>query len=250
MSNSAVDEHEFRDPRILVWDLETTDLKGNFGHLLTVAATWIGSEEMWTWRIDDHPDYGSTPESMMNDEWMVQGIVDVINESDMLVHQFGDRFDLPFINSRALAWGLLPPNQIRTIDTWKVARSNLALTSNRLGSLADFLNDPDAQKGGLSKTEWKLAAHGDREVLDKMVEYNIEDVIATEEVYKRLRPLIKNHPYMAAPTQPGETRTRCPACNSQNTDSTGSYYTKTQHVRRRRCTECHTPFEEGRSVIK
>jgi uncharacterized protein YprB with RNaseH-like and TPR domain len=234
-------------PKLLVFDIETTDLKGDFGHLLTAAATWVESDEMYTWRIDDHPDYGTTPESMLNDAWIAEGLRDMVNEADALIYHYGDRFDLPFLNTRLLDWGLEPCSQVRSIDTWKVARSALALTSNRLGNLAAFLNDPDAQKGGLTKKQWKLAAHGDKATLDAMLEYNIGDVVATEQVYLRLRPLMKNHPFVAVPDGSGHT---CPACGSNNSVSQGSYYTKRMHVRRRRCKECGTPFEEGRSAVR
>lgn len=235
--------------KILVFDLETTGFKADFSHLLTAAAKFVGEEEVYYWRIDHHPDYGKTPASMMNDKWIVEGVIELIEESDMLVGHYLDRFDVPFLNTRALDWGLMPAPQIRTVDTWKIARQNLALGRNSLANVADFLNDETAQKGGLSKTQWKLAAHGDKKVLDAMVEYNIGDVIATEEAYLKLRPVMKNHPYVSAPVN-GEDRThQCNACGSMNTVSKGSYYTKLYHVARRRCKDCGTPFEEGRSRI-
>lgn len=245
--NKKKDEAPF-NTRIMIWDIETTDLKANKGHLLTAAAKWLDDPHVFTWRIDQHEGYGKTPKSFMNDKWIVEELVEMIRQSSMLVHQFGDRFDLPFLNTRALYWGLDPAPQIRTVDTWKVMRSTLALTSNRLKSGAAFLNDAAHQKKeNLDISDWMLAEHGDKKILAEMLQYNVSDVIATEELYKRLRPLIKNHPNIAPPVEGKEPRLQCPACGSYRTVSEGSYYTKTMSVKRRRCRECGTPFEESRS---
>lgn len=232
-------------PKILIWDIETTDLRANKGHLLTVAAKYLDQEEVFTWRIDDHPKYRTTPKSFMNDKWIVKEVVKLISDSDMLVHQFGDRFDLPFLNTRAVFWGLDPAPQIRTVDTWRVMRGTLALTSNRLKTGAAFFNPADKQKeDSLDISDWMLAQHGDSAILDDMMHYNIQDVIATEELYKKLRPLIKNHPYVAEANKAGP-RLSCPACGGWG-KSQGSYYTKLHAVKRRRCNGCGTPWEESR----
>ena len=236
--------------KIMCWDIETTGFKADFAHLLTVAATWIDHDKMYTWRIDDTPGFGKTPASYLDDRWIVEQVRDMVNESDMLVHHYGDRFDLPFLNTRCLEWGLEPPGKIMTVDTCMVARKNLAMTSNRLATIAAFLNGEDAQKGGLTKQEWRLAAHGHKKVLDKMVEYNIGDVVATEQAYLKLRPVMKTHPYVSEPKDGVERRKQCNACGSAKTHSEGSYYTKLFHVLRRRCNDCGVPFEEARSKIK
>lgn len=247
MTNTKNNEKPFNSG-ILIWDIETTDLKANKGHLLTVAAKWLDHPEIHTWRIDDHPQYRTTAKSFMNDKWIVEEVVAMIRSAAMLVHQFGDRFDLPFLNTRALFWGLDPAPQIRTVDTWKVMRSNLALTANRLKTGAAFLNDERHQKEeSLDISDWMLAEHGHTPTITEMLKYNMQDVIATEELYKTLRPLIKNHPHVGIPTVNGEPRLQCPACGSYKTKSEGSYYTKTMSVKRRRCLSCGTPFEEGRS---
>lgn len=233
--------------KVLIIDLETTALQADRGHLLTACAKWLDSKEVLTWRIDDHKDYGKNPKSYMNDKWIVKGLIEVIDEADMLVGHYLDRFDVPFLNTRALIWGLRPAAQVKTIDTWKVAKNNLAMRSNRLATLTEHLNSKDGQKGGLSLDEWQIAGHGDKKTLDRILKYNIQDVLATEELYLNLRPIIKNHPYVAVPNGLG---TSCPACGSNKTRSQGSYYTKLFRVKRRRCSVCSTQFEEGREKIQ
>jgi uncharacterized protein YprB with RNaseH-like and TPR domain len=236
--------------KVLLWDLETTRLEANLGFILTATAKWLNSKDLMTWRIDEGKDYGKTPKSLINDKWIVRDLSRLVDEADMLVHHYGDGFDLPFLRTRALYWGLMPPGQIRTVDTWKVASRNLRMASNRLKALCEFLNSEDGQKDdSVSFDEWQLASHGDSKTITDILEYNIQDVYALEELYLNLRPVIHNHPYIAPPD--GKDRSKqCHVCGSSNTVSQGSYYTKLYHVLRRRCKECGSPFEEGRSKIK
>ena len=236
--------------KIMVWDIETTGFKADFAHLLAVAAKWIDDDYVYTWRIDDIEGYGDTPASYLDDKDIVEEVIEMVNEADMLVHHYGDKFDLPFLNTRALEWGLAPPGAIRTVDTCKIARSQLAMGSNRLATLAEYLNDETAQKGGLTKQEWRVAPHGDRKVMTKMLEYCIGDVMATEGIYLKLRPVMKHHPYVSVPREGVERSTQCNICGSGNTVSGGSYYTKIMHVRRRVCNDCGAQFEEGRSLVR
>ena len=235
--------------KILVWDIETTDFKANFGHLLCWVAKFVGEEHYYYARIDDHPEYGKDPFSMMRDDWMTEQIVELIDSADAIVHHYGDKFDLPFVNTRALENGLLPPLPPTTIDTCKVARSGLKMTSNRLGVLAESFGG-DCQKGGLSKEEWKLATHGHRPTMDRMLAYCLDDVLATEQVYLNLRPIIRNHPYIGPAVGSAiERQKQCPTCGSVNTHGHDTRRSKCFEIYRRRCLNCGSAFESGRRKI-
>jgi hypothetical protein len=237
---------------LLVLDIETTHFKGNFGHLLMWAAKWVGGKDIYTARIDDHPRYGTSPKAYMNDKWMVQEVIELMNSAKAIIYHYGERFDLRFINTRALFWNLMPPARPTSIDTWKHASTNLAMTSNRLGTLSEFLNPPDQRKGSLDISQWAIATHGHKPTLDAMMRYNIEDIIATEGVYKRIRPLIHNHPYVVdvdLNTAVELRRQRCPACGSNKTKSERARNTRTFRIERRRCNACGNGFEVGRTKI-
>ena len=230
--------------KIFVWDIETTDFKANFGHMLMWAGKFVGEDRVYSSRIDNTKGYGKTPLSMINDFEIVSQLRDMVESAGAIVHHYGDRFDLPFLNTRCLEWGILPPAKPTTIDTWRVARQNLAMTSNRLGVLAESFGG-DNQKGGLSKNQWKLAHHGDKDVLDAMMEYCIQDVKATEAIYLRMRPLIWNHPIMHG----NRNELLCPACGSAKTSGNGTRRTKHQIVYRQRCRDCGTGFIRSRENI-
>ena len=234
--------------RVLAWDIETTDFKANFGHMLMWAGKFVGEDHVNYDSIHDSPEYGTSPKSMMDDKRIVKSVIDLINEADAIVHHYGDRFDLRFVNTRALEWGMEPPRPVATIDTWKVARNTLAMTSNRLRTLAESFST--TQKGDIAKNEWKLAAHGDPRVLAKMLDYCIDDVLATEEVYLALRPLIRNHPYMGLAVELPEDEGVCPVCGSASTQSRGTRRTKCFVIRRRHCQSCGTWFDGTRKKVR
>lgn len=234
----------FEPGRILVFDTETSDLKANFGHMLLWAAKFIDDPEIYSARIDENSEYGKSPRSMIDDKRIVTELRDLVDSADAVVYHYGDRFDLRFLNTRCLEHDILPPGKVTSIDTWKIAKYNLAMTSNRLKTLAESFGGNN-QKGELEKEQWKLAVHGDKYVLNAMMNYCMDDVKATEAVYLKLRPLIWNHPI----THHKEGDTICPACGSENTGGNGTRRTKHYINYRQRCLDCGTSFTRRREKL-
>lgn len=238
--------------RVLVWDIETTDFSADFGHMLMWSAKFTDEDDVYYSRIDESTTWrDDDPESRCNDREVVQEFVNLVDEADVLVHHYGDKFDWRFLVTRCLANGITPPGQKATVDTWKVARNHLKLTSNRLANIAEFLNDEDSQKGGLSKAQWKLAAQGHKPTLDAMLEYCIGDVIATEQIYLKLRQVMNAHPHIAAVEKGVDVNILCPACGSSNTRQHGLRRTKLTLQHRRRCeeTNCRHVYISKRETI-
>lgn len=234
--------------KIRVWDLEVTHLKANMGFILSAAVKTVGEDDVYYWRIDNSPGYGDTPKSYMDDSHLVAELVDFLSDSDVLVHHYGDRFDLPYLNTRALLHGIpvLPP--IRTIDTWRVARNYLALTSNRLDTVNDLVNK-ETQKYKLPWENWRLCAYGDKKAMDQLVDYNINDVVALEESYLALRPIIRNHPYVGMRFNLDDPNRPCPACASENTQQRGQRRTKCFIIKRHHCQNCGHWYDGKRSKV-
>lgn len=230
--------------KILVFDIETTDFKANFGHMLMWAGKFVGDPEVFTARIDENPFYGRDAFSMIDDERITRELRDLVDKADVVVYHYGDRFDLRFLNTRCLENGILPPAKVTSIDTWKVAKYNLAMTSNRLGTLAESFGG-DNQKGSLSKEQWKLAHHGHKPTLDAMMEYCVGDVMATEAIYIKMRPLMWSHPIMHGTAE----ENRCPVCGSYRTHGNGTRRTRQYLVYRQRCAECGNGFIRKREKI-
>jgi hypothetical protein len=69
---------------------------------------------------------------------------------------------------------------------------------------------------------WVDSLAGSDEALQKMQDYNVNDVIVLEEVYLRLRPWIKSHANIALYGE-GE-KTICPNCGGEEVEPDGNFY--------------------------
>lgn len=144
-------------------------------------------------------------------------------------------FDIPKMNARFILHGLNPPTPYRQIDTLTTARKEFGFSSNKLDALAGYFGIE--HKSDTNFNLWVRCLQGEQEALNYMEEYNIKDVVILEEVYKRLRPWMKNHPNLGLYTE-NEDET-CPHCGSTNVADTGTFsYTNVSKFSNVRCLDC------------
>lgn len=232
--------------KVLAFDLETSNLSANRGHIICAAAKWVGEKIVYTWRIDEGDGYRKTPESFYNDKHIVEGLIPLLEEADAVLAYYGTGFDVPYVNTRALIHKLRPPVPFTLIDPWKTASSKLKLARNDMGSVSALV-------GGRAKThlpwdDWLRAQFGDSDAISKLLKYNVNDVKVLEDVYYKLRPIMANHPYLG-PVAAGSSKLRCPACGSARGKHHDCRRTRTFEVFRRRCRACGTAYEVGRRKI-
>ena len=245
-------------PKILIFDIETSPsmtytwgrFKQNIGlHqviqdpiMLTWSAKWLYSTEI----ISD----AITPEEVreFDDFRITASLWRLLDEADVVVAHFGDRFDIPMLNSRAIVHGLVPYTSVKSIDTKQVASSQFKFPSNKLDALATYFNL--AGKLGTDFSLWKNCLAGDKEAIDKMREYNNQDVILLEEVYLRLRPWIRSHPNAGIYME--NDNTVCACCGSDNVYIIPNkfYHTQTTKYPVYRCKNCGGLTRGRRTVLK
>jgi len=159
-----------------------------------------------------------------------------VDEADIVVAHYGDKFDVPMLNTRAILNGLPPYSTVNSIDTKKVASKQFKFPSNKLGAIASYFG-----LEGKIKTDfdfWKYCMQGSDEVrefhLKQMETYNIKDVKVLEEVYLNLRPWIKAHPNIALYMD--SNKNRCSNCGSDKITLLDTYYyTSTRKYPEYRC---------------
>jgi hypothetical protein len=190
-------------------------------------------------RIDDNIKYGKSPESYYNDKHIVELLTQLVEEADATIAQYGNGFDAPYLNTRAVINRLPPPLPFRVIDPWQASKSCLKLARNDLGSIGAALGCKK-KKYHLPWEDWLKAQYGNKLSLEKMVKYNINDIDVLEEVYLKIRPLMRQHPYVAH--GPG-----CPSCGSRSRQKTSIKNTKLFAVRYVQCKKCGTQYEISRT---
>ncbi len=201
--------------------------------ILSYSAKWLGDKDVLYDSLVEYPDFYK--KDSQNDRKLLLSLRDLLDEADIVIAHNGKKFDIPKINARFLKHGILPPSPYRMIDTLKVARSQFALTSNKLDYIARYLGlGKKIDTGGMDL--WLGCLAGDPESWRLMVEYNIQDVILLEKVYLKLRPWIVNHPNLSL-YDPSE-QTTCPKCNSTNLQWRGYAYTTLGAYKRFQCISC------------
>lgn len=147
--------------------------------IICVAYSWLGSNkiESLQWKDGDDKD-------------LLIKFSKLISEADIILHQNGDKFDVPWLRTRAIFHNIPFPAKINSLDTLQYARWGFYFNSNKLDYLGKYLGV--GQKVETPKDLWtKVAINGDKKALKEMVEYCKGDIKLLIDVYERLKPYLK-----------------------------------------------------------
>lgn len=235
-------------PKVLVIDIETAPLESytwgifdqNVGldqiktewSILSYAAKWVGKRKV------TYADTGGRgPGKVRDDKLLMADIWELLNDTDLVVAQNGNRFDIKKINSRLLMHGYGPYSPIRVVDTLSVAKKHFGFTSNKLAWLSKHLtNTKKSEHKKFPGFElWTECLKDNPAAWREMRKYNIQDVVATEQLYLRQRPWITSHPNQGAYTQAPHA---CPKCGSTSQQKRGESVTQQGRYQRYQCTAC------------
>lgn len=140
-----------------------------------------------------------------NDKYLIKEFAKILEEADEIVAHNGDKFDLVWIRSRAIKFGIDLSFPIVTHDTLKIARNKFRFNSNRLDYLAKYLGVGGKIETGFDL--WKdIVLHKDEVALRKMVRYCDNDVKILEAVWEKLKP------YAVHKNSLTDNRLKCPEC--------------------------------------
>ncbi len=172
------------------FDLETTNLKANFGRILCASvADMFG--EVRTFRIDKAP---FTRKRRRDDIALAVALRDYLEQFDIIVGWYSKMFDVPYLNTRLLIGNERPLRaDIMHVDAiWKAKKGSLALNSARLDSVLKTFRIPeDGQKTVLDPDIWQDAADGDPDGMDYVVNHCEADVRGLRYTFHVLKPLIR-----------------------------------------------------------
>jgi hypothetical protein len=241
-------------PRILFWDIETThNLAAVFKlfgedyishenivqerYIVCGAWKWDGERQVHGVSVLDDPKrFKRDP----TDDRHVVAILDgVLSQADIIVAHNGDKYDIKFHAARALTHGLPPLPPIASVDTLKVAKSRFLFNSNRLDYLGQLLGL--GRKKSTPRGLWLDVLRGDARAVRTMLDYNKQDVILLEAVYRKLAPFVK------------QTRNHgigCPRCSSHKIQMRGVHRTVSSLYQRYQCQDCGGWFRDTPAKTK
>ena len=235
-----------KDKRILLWDIETSYLRAGIwrpGYNMTVgpdqilienkiiclAYKWLGEKEVHTL------DWGLRRQC---DKALLKKFYKVLVQADFIVTQNGDRFDIPWLKTRAVLQGLPPLPEINSLDTLKLNKRTFNFNSNKLDYVAKVLGH-----GGKDKMEFadwvKIIENKDSKALEKMINYNKKDVVILEKVFIDILPHVTLPACLYPLTDSKEAK--CVQCNSKDVAWDGYKHTKYYSYRRFNCRKCGHP---------
>lgn len=237
-------------PKVLLFDLETAPMRAyvwsRWKQDITLEKTISESfiicwSAKWLYSRDVMSDTCTSEEMLSHDDSRVcKSLWKLINEADIVIAHNGKRADIPWMNSRFIVNGFLPPKPYQVIDTLEIAKKGFGFSSNKLDALAGYFGiehklDTDFEL-------WRGCMEGKQESLDYMTKYNKVDVKILEEVFLRLRPWAKGMPSITNIIQDDV----CPLCGAEDYEVLKGqyYYTSVGRYQLYRCKGCGGVFRD------
>lgn len=198
--------------------------------IICIGYKWAGDKDAKSLVWDANQD----------DKAMLEKFIPIANRADEIVAHNGDRFDIPWIKTRAIYHGLPPFPHWKTVDTLQWCRRRLYFNSNRLDYIGKFLGI-----GGKLKTEfnlWKdVVLDHSSAALRTMAEYCRRDVELLEKVWERIEfaGCVKTHAGVLVNSE----KWTCAHCASQKVIKSKTLVTARGTVQHQmRCHACHKYF--------
>ena len=211
------------DPRVLIWDIESTNLKATFGIILCIGWKWLGEQKVNM--LGERAKNG-----LVGDEKTTTGFAKVFDRCDYHVTWYGKRFDLPMVQSKLIKYGQKPLPKKPHVDLYDTAKHQFKLHSNRLQVWQEYLKVSN-EKTPIDFEAWLQAAAGWGPALKKVYHHCKKDVLVLEDVFLKMRPWIANIPLVRAGMV-------CVACGSQNLIKNGRRLTVRKWYQRYQCMDC------------
>ena len=211
--------------KVYVWGLFdkfiNTERVEESGYVLCWAAKWYPDGEI----------VGAS--SSDGHKTMLKGIHRLLNEADVVVHYNGIKFDIPSLNKEFIESDMVPPSPYKQVDLYQVARRRFKFASNKLSWIAKELGlGEKTQHEGFQL--WVKAMDGDSDAIDRLAEYNKQDVKLLEALYIKLLPWIEKHPNHGAFTDVQ----CCPKCGSIKFQRRGYAVSNMSRYLRYQCILC------------
>lgn len=236
-------------PKVLLFDLETAPMvsyhwrryKENIGIDQTISESFIICySAKWLYSSEVMGDCCTSKEMKDHDDMRVcESLWRLIDAADVVIAHNGLKADVPWMNSRFIVNGMVPPSSYIAIDTLQIAKKKFGFSSNKLDALAGYFGID--HKLDTNFGLWRDCMEGKKEALDYMYEYNQKDVEILEDVYVQLRPWAGNLiPNMGRFVD----KDICPVCGNEEYELLeGKYYVTPCHkYQLYRCKGCGAVF--------
>jgi len=198
---------------------------------------WLGEGQTSLIKIRDTKEYKT---DVTDDRGVIDAFRPVMEKADYQVTWYGERFDFPFVNTRALCNDQRPLPLVPHADGWLTAKKKLKFQSNRLDGISRAIPvAPEATRAlklPIEPKDWVRAKAGYVDALKQVEAHCVADVEVLEKVYLALRPFSSNPPNLSKVNHPNVDG--CPACGGVSVQRRGFNVTTFGRVQRCHCQTC------------
>ena len=240
--------HKFKD-KILFFDCETSLLE-LYSHYIGSKVSIYHNQVKTSKRvicISYMAEGWSKPKSLQwnngDDISMLIEFQNIASQYPILVAQNGDSFDIKVLNGRAWEEQIVPFKNVLSLDTLKMSRQNMRLTSHKLDYKLKILGDTG--KDPMEFQDWIDVQNGDKKALKKMIKYCEKDVSGLREVFWSLLPYVNRLPTSLSVLLNGH-KNGCEECGSLKITKNGTRPFAAGFKQRWRCTECNNDWTDTR----
>lgn len=191
--------------KLLVWDIEASDLRPDWGRLLCIGWKWAGQKKTNIITMRQSPS-----NDILDDSYVVSAFQPIMEQAHAQITWFGSRYDMPFVRSRGLKHNMDYFADVPHIDLWKTCRYQMRLSRNGLANAGKFFLGKD-EKTAIDPEIWQYARIGNKKALKEVEHHCVKDVEQTEKMYYKFRPYIKSHPNLTVITREMDN---CPVCHA------------------------------------
>lgn len=178
--------------KVLVLDIETSPMVSytwglwdqniglnqvkNEGGILSWSCKWLGCKQVY---------YSDVKGDMSKEKKLLIPLWKMMDEADIVIGQASNNFDLKKLNAKFLEHKLGCPSKYKKIDTVVIARKHFSFVSNKL----EWMSKKFCKIKKLAHSKfpgfslWLECLKGNKQAWAEMRRYNMQDVIATEELF-------------------------------------------------------------------
>lgn len=202
--------------------------------LLSVAYKWRGEKKIHKIGQCDLPGY---KKGSLDDRKLTEHVIKLFDEADVIIGQNSNKFDIKYVNTRAVMLGIKPPSKSKQLDTKVLSKSDFLFASNSLHFLSTKLGSKGKMPHEGFMTMYKGCKAGDMKYWNMLKKYNGVDIEETEFVLDKFLPWHNR----SNPTW--QTKKQCPECLGYNTQSRGTQEINSDKgrkitVKRHYCKDC------------
>jgi hypothetical protein len=182
-------------PKILLFDIETSLIKGYFWSLwkqnisinqiiedwyvICWSAKWYGESEVFNSSVHHHglPASGRYKD---NERIVVEALWKCLDEADIIIAYNGKSFDRKKMNFKFFEYNLPEPSPYKVVDPMLIIKGNFSITSAKMDYVARYVESLEEGKHSTNIQLWVDSMNDKVESLDYMQDYcdqDIEDVL-------------------------------------------------------------------------